>query len=227
MSDQLLFERDGAAILRGAVSASVMTEIAEAFAGRIDGRPGVRSLHVPPEISRIVSPDGPFGCLAQAFRPDGGGVMTPVRIVFFDKTPEANWAVPLHQDRTIAVNERHDVAGFDNWNVKDGVAHVEPPIELLMRMVTLRLHLDDAGDDNGALDIVPGSHMRGRIPAAEVLGVARREPVVRCAAKSGDVLAMRLVTLHKSERAAKPSRRRVLHVDFSPDRLPPPLEWRI
>jgi hypothetical protein len=227
LSQQLQFDRDGAEILSGAVSASVMMEIAEAFVGRINGRPGVRSLHIPPEIGRIVSAEGAFGRLAQAFRPDGDGVMTPVRVVFFDKTPETNWAVPWHQDRTIAVRERHDVAGFDNWNVKDGVAHVEPPIDLLKRMVTLRLHLDDAGDDNGALDIVPGSHMRGRISATDVLAVARREPVVRCAAKAGDVLAMRLVTLHKSERAANPSRRRVLHVDFSPDRLPLPLEWRV
>ncbi|NGN44337.1 phytanoyl-CoA dioxygenase family protein [Mesorhizobium sp. CGMCC 1.15528] len=225
MSEQLQFDKDGAEILRGAVSASVIGEVIDAFGDTIDGRPGVRSLQVPAEIVRIVAAAGPLGRIAQSFRPDDAAAMEPVRIVFFDKTPETNWGVPWHQDRTIAVKARHDVVGFSNWNTKDGVAHVEPPIDLLMRMVTLRLHLDDAGIDNGALDIVPGSHSLGRIPAAEVIDVAKRVPSVRCTAKAGDVLAMRLVTLHRSERLINPSRRRVLHVDFSPDRLPPPLAW--
>jgi hypothetical protein len=35
-----------------------------------------------------------------------------VRSILFDKTPGANWAVPWHQDLTIAVRHRVDVSGY-------------------------------------------------------------------------------------------------------------------
>lgn len=34
-----------------------------------------------------------------------------VRGLFFDKTPDANWTVPWHQDRSIAVREKVDLQG--------------------------------------------------------------------------------------------------------------------
>ncbi|MEQ1944879.1 phytanoyl-CoA dioxygenase family protein [Mesorhizobium sp. VNQ89] len=131
----------------------------------------------------------------------------------------------MASDRTIAVAERHDVEGFGNWNVKNGMNHVEPPEVLLQGMLTLRLHLDDTGADNGALDIVPGSHKLGRVPANKVLGFARAVEAICCEAVAGEILAMRLTTIHKSERSANPTRRRVLHADYSGDKLPPPLTW--
>lgn len=126
----------------------------------------------------------------------------------------------------IAVQARHDVPGFENWNVKDGTTHVEPPVLLLQAMVTLRLHLDETEHDNGPLDILPGSHLLGRLPAAEAVRRGKEGPCVRCVVGRGDVLAMRLLTVHKSERSARASRRRVLHVDYSADDLPPPLLWQ-
>ncbi len=78
-----------------------------------------------------------------------------VRSIFFDKTPEANWLVPWHQDLTIAVQQRIDVAGYGPWSIKEGIPHVQPPVELLETMVTLRLHLDDCDEANGALKVVP------------------------------------------------------------------------
>src|SRR5690349_5599530 len=35
-----------------------------------------------------------------------------VRGILFDKTSDANWAVPPHQDLNIALTERHDVSGY-------------------------------------------------------------------------------------------------------------------
>src|SRR5687767_10714450 len=51
-----------------------------------------------------------------------------VRAILFDKTPDANWKVAWHQDATIAVRERRDVAGFYPWSVKGGIPHVQPPV---------------------------------------------------------------------------------------------------
>lgn len=73
----------------------------------------------------------------------------PVRGIFFDKTPGANWKVPWHQDLAIAVRERREVPGFTGWSVKEGVPHVQPPAAVLERMLTLRLHLDPCGPDDG------------------------------------------------------------------------------
>jgi hypothetical protein len=222
----LSFERDGAEIISGAVSALTLDRILPFFESGDRHRPGSRSLNAPDEIREIVRPDGEMGSLAQRLGP-GSLTMRPVRIVLFDKSDATNWAVPWHQDRTIAVRDRCDVEGYGNWNVKDGVVHVEPPVELLARMATLRLHLDDTDDHNGPLDILPGSHRRGRLPAAEVVRLGKELPFLRCSAKRGDVLAMRLLTLHKSEKSTQISRRRVLHVDYSPDDLPAGLAWHV
>lgn len=39
----------------------------------------------------------------------------PVRAVSFNKSQNSNWGVPWHQDRVIAVAEKHKIKGFDNW----------------------------------------------------------------------------------------------------------------
>ena len=41
-----------------------------------------------------------------------------VRAIFFDKTAEANWKVPWHQDLTIAVKEKSETEGFAAWTHK-------------------------------------------------------------------------------------------------------------
>src|SRR4051812_13350383 len=66
----------------------------------------------------------------------------PVRGILFDKTPEANWNVLWHQDLSIAVKERREVAGYGPWSVKAGMVHVQPPRGVLERMVTVRVNLD-------------------------------------------------------------------------------------
>lgn len=148
----------------------------------------------------------------------------PVRAVLFDKTARRNWAVPWHQDRTIAVRQRIDVDGFGPWSVKDGVVHVEPPFRLLADMVTLRLHLDDCLDANAPLRVALGSH-RSRTAAANVVEEARSHRQLTCLAKAGDIWAYSTPILHCSERAEVPLRRRVLQVDFCSTALPGGLDW--
>src|SRR5258708_167808 len=98
------------------------------------------------------------------------------------KTADTNWAVAWHQDRTIAVRERREVAGFGPWSRKAGVAHVEPPFPVIAGMITLRVHLDDCDDDNAPLLVAPGSHRLGRVPAAQAGEIARRLGVASCLA---------------------------------------------
>ena len=149
----------------------------------------------------------------------------PVRAIFFDKNPDANWLVPWHQDLAIAVTKKNETAGFSGWSVKDGTLHVHPPEEILAGMVTLRLHLDDCDAGNGALKVIAGSHRAGKIFAGEITRwTTAHEPII-CELSKGDVLLMRPLLLHASSPAKSPRHRRVLHIEYATQKLPSGLEW--
>ncbi|MGK7901676.1 MAG: phytanoyl-CoA dioxygenase family protein [Hormoscilla sp.] len=133
----------------------------------------------------------------------------PVRGIFFDKNPEANWGVSWHQDLTIAVNQRIDTDGFGPWSIKEGVDHVQPPVRILEKMLTLRIHLDDADAENGALRLIPGSHNRGILPRETIANLKKH--AITTTVKSGGVLVMKPLLVHSSLPAGKPSHRRVQH----------------
>ncbi|WP_349293288.1 phytanoyl-CoA dioxygenase family protein [Sphingomonas lycopersici] len=103
-----------------------------------------------------------------------GPTSRPVRAILFDKTAETNWSLAWHQDRTICVQKRIAVEGFGPWTIKGGMQHVAPPFDLLARMVTLRVHMDDVPATNAPLMIAPGSHADGRILVDAIEEVVRR-----------------------------------------------------
>lgn len=127
---------------------------------------------------------------------------------------------------TIAVQERREVPGFNAWSVKEGVPHVQPPVEVLERMQTLRLHLDDADASNGALRVLPGSHRWGRLSAEGIGGQRATIREIVCEAQVGDVLLIRPLLLHASSRATCDRTRRVLHIEYAAEELPGGLKWR-
>ena len=149
----------------------------------------------------------------------------PVRAILFDKTPEANWLVPWHQDLTIAIEERIETPGFTDWSVKDGVLHVHPPHEVLESMITMRLHLDDCGADNGALKVIPGSHLHGKLNVIQITDWTCKQMAVTCVAPKGGGLLMRPLLLHSSSSAQNPLHRRVLHIEYATQKLPNGLKW--
>ena len=147
-----------------------------------------------------------------------------VRGIYFDKHPDANWKVAWHQDLTIAVRERVDVDGFSAWSVKAGITHVQPPLAVLENMLTLRLHLDDTGEWNGALRVLPGTHRVGRLDANQIQHWKQRQTIT-CAVNRGGVVAMRPLLLHSSLPSLNPCHRRVLHFEYAAADLPSGLEW--
>lgn len=149
----------------------------------------------------------------------------PVRSILFDKTPEQNWPVLWHQDLTIAVADKKDVPGYGPWSFKDGAHHTQPPATLLKRMKTIRLHLDDTDEDNGALLVIPQSHLLGKIPHTDISQHTEGKGHV-CRFLSGDVLVMSPLLLHSSRRSRSGNRRRVLHLEYAPpEALHPDLNW--
>jgi hypothetical protein len=178
----------------------------------LDRAPAVLALCESPAIRNLVEPI--LGKNAFA-----------ARGILFDKTPSANWKVPWHQDLTIAVQERMEVAGFGPWTAKDGVQHVQPPCEILESMLAIRIHLDDCDEDNGPLRVIPGSHRHGRLPAERIQWFRETQPSVACAVARGGALLMRPLLLHASSSAQSPRHRRVLHIEFAASPLPGGLRW--
>lgn len=184
-------------------------------------RAGTRQLHQRnPVVAEFLRSDVVRECL-HSFIPGAFAVRT----ILFDKTAESNWAVSWHQDLAICVREKHEVAGFGRWSVKDGAVHVHPPIAVLERMVTVRFHLDDCGEDNGPLQVIPGSHRGGRLSPEEIVRWREQSASVTCIVQRGGAVIMKPLLLHSSAVARNPKHRRVLHVEFAADSLPHPLEW--
>jgi hypothetical protein len=148
-----------------------------------------------------------------------------VRSLLFDKTADANWKVPWHQDLTIAVAQRRDVAGFGPWSIKARVPHVQPPVNFLESMLTLRLHLDACGTENGPLRVLPASHRAGVLNSAAIANLRQNTPEVVCTMNRGDALLMRPLLLHASSPATLPAHRRIIHLEFAKDQLPAGLRW--
>ncbi len=149
-----------------------------------------------------------------------------VRALFFDKTPGANWHVVWHQDLTIAVQERVDLAGFGVWSVKGGIDHVQPPLTVLRKMVALRLHLDDCGEDNGPLRVLPGTHQGERWNVEQIAKRRAEIPETICVARRGDGLLMSPLLLHASGTVTgTATHRRILHIEWACEELPEPLCW--
>jgi len=220
VSASLNLQDHGAKLWRGAVANDL------AMLGRILGqlpteRAGIRIRGIP-GLSQFLAGAGSIGAIAADALGKGS---RPVRALLFDKTANINWSLAWHQDRTICVKRRLDADGFGPWTTKQGMQHVEPPFELLSRMVTLRVHLDDVPATNAALLIAPGSQKRGRIPVNAIDEVVRQCGTYTCLAEAGDVWAYATAILHASDAAVVPARRRVLQVDYSADELPDGLEW--
>lgn len=174
------------------------------------------------ELAPFLASGGVIGSIAAGVLGTGS---RPVRAILFDKTEAMNWSLPWHQDRTICVKYRVEVSGYGPWTIKAGLHHVAPPFELLERMVTLRVHLDGVDTDNAPLLIALGSHRLGIVPAGTADKAASGCVLHTCLAEPGDVWLYATPILHASKAAAKPTRRRVLQVDYAASELPGALEW--
>lgn len=213
---------DGFAILANVLDDRAVRFLIDAIEGRQTGH-GMRNLlHVVPEVGHLARSRALQPLLAEVLGP----AAIPVRGLFIDKTPAANWKVPWHQDLTIAVQRKIDVAGFGSWSMKGGVPHVQAPVSLLEQMLTIRLHLDDCDETNGPLKVIPGSHLAGRLSAEAIEEWRHRTRERMCLVPRGGALIMRPLLLHASSAARWPGHRRVIHLEYAAQSLPAGLSWR-
>ena len=160
--------------------------------------------------------------------PDLSGVLgnrVAVQCTYFDKRPDANWLVPIHQDLSIPVKEFVEAEALTGWTRKQGRIFVQAPVDVLEKMIAVRFHLDDSGHGNGPLRVIAGSHRLGRIPSRDCARHRAEHGEVECVVPRGGVILMKPLLLHASSKSVTSRRRRVLHFAFGPHDLPHGLAW--
>ncbi|MFW2475983.1 MAG: phytanoyl-CoA dioxygenase family protein [Sediminibacterium sp.] len=146
-----------------------------------------------------------------------------VKSIYFDKPQTSNWYVSYHQDLTISVDKKFTLNGFDFWTTKQNNFSVQPPLGVLQKIVTVRIHLDETNENNGALKIVPKSHLKGIYRPETIDWTVEKEVI--CSVSKGGIMLMKPLLLHSSGRTTNDKQRRVIHIEFSNQELPMELNW--
>lgn len=143
--------------------------------------------------------------------------------IYFDKPEQSNWFVAYHQDLTISVDKKLDIKGFSRWTVKQNQFAVQPPLDILENSFAIRVHLDDTDEENGALKVIPKSHLKG-VYRTETIDWAK-ETENFCKVRKGGIMFMKPLLLHASNRTTNNNKRRVIHLEFSNRPLVGTLQW--
>ena len=216
--------KDGVEIKKSFVSSSVVESIkSEVSASNEDiAQSGIRSAEKKFKSIKELVESTSFISLAKSIL---GSTPKKVRVIYFDKTPDKNWSVTWHQDKTVAVNKKLKIKDWKVWSIKDGIHHVQPPVEVLNKMVTFRLHLDDADKNNGCLKVIKQSHHLGLLSHTELTEVVKNHEPFLCEVNAGDLVIMKPHIIHSSNKSVEPKHRRVVHVEYSNYALPSNLKW--
>lgn len=218
------FDSDGFEILDNFISPMEVELLKDAVGkSKLDAaKGGIRNAEkLFPDINSLATSDKMIAAAQNYLK----GSPNFVRAILFDKTPDNNWLVSWHQDKTIAISEITEIDGWGPWTIKDGINHVQPPLVVLNDTITFRLHLDDTTKENGCLRVLPGSHQLGILAASDVANYAATQVPVDCEAKAGSALVMRPHLIHASSKAKKLENRRVIHIEYSGYQLTNGLNW--
>ncbi|MEM6804999.1 MAG: phytanoyl-CoA dioxygenase family protein, partial [Bacteroidota bacterium] len=98
------------------------------------------------------------------------------------------------------------------------------PIEISQNIFSIRIHLDDATENNGALKVMPGSHKK-RFTDQEIRTITSNALPTSCEVHTGGIHLIKPLILHASSKSKNQKRRRVIHLDFASVDLPGDLEW--
>jgi ectoine hydroxylase-related dioxygenase (phytanoyl-CoA dioxygenase family) len=87
----------------------------------------------------------------------------------------------------------------------------------------MRIHLDDTDEHNGALKVIPSSHLKGIYRPETINWEHERETI--CPVNKGGIMLMRPLLLHSSNKTTNNNQRRVIHIELSNSTLPAELNW--
>lgn len=172
-----------------------------------------------PEVKDLVFNENVKKLIKEVF----GDQYFVVKSIYFDKPETSNWYVAYHQDLTISVDKKTVLPNFGPWTTKQNQFAVQPSLDILENIYTIRIHLDDTDDQNGALKVVPGSHAKGIYRPETIDWNTETEHI--CNVDKGGVMIMKPLILHGSNRTTNGKRRRVIHIEFSNRELPEEIQW--
>lgn len=172
-----------------------------------------------PEVKDLIFNDNIKNIITEVF----GEQYFVVKSIYFDKPEKSNWYVAYHQDLTISVDRKTELAGFGPWTTKQNQFAVQPPLDILENIFTIRIHLDDTDENNGALKVVPTSHSKGIYRPETIDWSIETETI--CSVEKAGIMIMKPLLLHGSNRTINGNKRRVIHIEFSDKALPEELNW--
>jgi len=172
-----------------------------------------------PQINDLIFTEN----LLEIIKSIGGNDYFVVKSIYFDKPEKSNWFVSYHQDLTISIDKKQEIVGFTNWTTKHNQFAVQPTSDILENIFTIRIHLDDTNEENGALKVLEKSHLRS-INRLDNL-VITNEKEVFCNVKSGGIMLMKPLLFHGSNKTTNDKNRRVIHIEFSNKKLPENINW--
>lgn len=140
----------------------------------------------------------------------------PYRATLFEKSPKSNWLVVWHQDTALPLSKQIDGSEWGPWSTKLGVTYAHAPSWALEKVITLRVHLDSCGPENGPLRVIPGSHQNGVLTDDEIGAITKTEASIECVVPSGGVLLMKPLIIHASSKSKSKTPRRILHIEYAP-----------
>jgi ectoine hydroxylase-related dioxygenase (phytanoyl-CoA dioxygenase family) len=143
--------------------------------------------------------------------------------IYFDKPEKSNWFVAYHQDLTISVDKKTEIENYENWTTKQNQFAVQPPKEILEQNFTIRIHIDKTTKENGALKVLNKSHKKGIVRTENI--EVENETETICEVEKGGIMIMKPLIFHASNKTTNNERRRVIHIEFSNQKLPNELEW--
>ena len=146
-----------------------------------------------------------------------------VKSIYFDKPEKSNWFVAYHQDLTISVDKKESIEGFSSWTSKYNQFAVQPTIDILENIFTIRIHLDETDENNGALKVIDGSHSKNIYRPGTIDWKIEKESF--CKVEAGGIMIMKPLLLHGSNRTSNNKRRRVIHIELSNISLPEKINW--
>lgn len=209
----MLIAGQGYATERGILSREECVDVIAALSreGVRKGRAGARHLMSHPAVAALAT----GGRLLSLARGILGPETEPFRATLFEKTGQANWLVAWHQDTALPLTSRFNAPGWGPWSEKEGVLYAHAPAWALLRVLALRVYLDDSTPANGPLRVIPGSHTAGVLNDEEVREYARTHAHVECPVPQGGVLAMSPLIIHASSKSITGNPRCVLHLEYA------------
>lgn len=180
----------------------------------------IRQFHkeVPESIKHIFNQN-----LTEIIKLNFGNDYFITKSIYFDKPEKSNWFVSYHQDLTISVDKKIEHENFENWTNKQNQFAVQPPLEILENIFTIRIHLDKTTKENGALKVLNESHKKG-VFRTEKINIENEIESI-CEVEKGGIMIMKPLLFHASNKTTNNERRRVIHIEFSNKKLPDQLEW--